>query len=114
MLTDAFILLSERLAGWLCARSWSGNATACQKVEESRHPDWRASTDCSVRHRSHHHCSYRSGSLCTTSHHISLCPSLQPTLASAGVVGAGLVWGKPLPQDGIEDRVYRSGTVLST
>ena len=44
---------------------------------------------------------------------MSLCLSLQPTLASAGVVGAGLVWGKPLPQDGIEDRVYRSGTVLS-
>ena len=40
-------------------------------------------------------------------HHMSPCPSLQPSLASAGVVGAGLVWGKPLPQDGIEDRVYR-------
>ena len=44
---------------------------------------------------------------------MSPCLSLQPTLASAGVVGAGLIWGKPLPQDGIEDRVYRSGTVLS-
>ena len=39
------------------------------------------------------------------------CPSLQPTLVSAGAVGAGLIWGKPLPQDGIEDRVYRSGMV---
>eukprot|EP00891_Asterochloris_glomerata_P002097 jgi/Astpho2/2097/Aster-00581 len=28
-------------------------------------------------------------------------------LTGERVVGAGLVWGKPLPQDGIEDRVYR-------
>ena len=55
-----FMMFAERLAGWLCAGRLRCNAIACQKVEESRRPDWRASADCFVPHWRHYHCSDRS------------------------------------------------------